>query len=87
MKADNEPAISLPVYYKSIKKRKYVYKKQKNATKKREKSLLPQESKPGPPTCEVNVLSIAPQQLMLNKAAKLIIFKIFAHKILPEDTV
>ena len=31
MKADNEPAISLPVYFKSVKKWKYVLrKKQKN---------------------------------------------------------
>ena len=78
MKADNEPAISLPVYYKSVKKWKYVQKKQnKMGPKKREKSLLLPESKPGPTTCEVNTLSIAPQQLMLNKTAKLIIFKIF----------
>ena len=78
MKADNEPAISLPVYYKSVKKWKYVQKKQnKMRPKKREKSLLLPESKPRPTTCEVNTLSIAPQQPMLNKTAKLIIFKIF----------
>ena len=78
MKADNEPAISLPVYYKSVKKRNlYVYKKQKNTTKKREKSLLPRELNPGPPTCELNMLSTVTQQLMLNKAAKVITFKIF----------
>ena len=38
MKADNEPAISLPLYYKSVKKWKYVLKKEKqNATKKKRK--------------------------------------------------
>ena len=79
MKADNEPAISLPLYYKSVKKMKICLKKQNEMRpkKKREKGLLLPGSKPGPPMCEVNTLSIAPQQLMLNKTTKLIIFKIF----------
>ena len=29
IKADNEPAISLPVYFKSVKKWKYVFRKKK----------------------------------------------------------
>ena len=33
MKADNEPAISLPVYFKSVKKLKYVLLKNKKNTK------------------------------------------------------
>ena len=30
IKADNEPAISLPVYFKSVKKWKYVFRKKNN---------------------------------------------------------
>ena len=65
-------------------------KKKQNKTqpKKRGKSLLLPESKPGPPTCEVNTLSIALQQLMLNKTAIFKLYlKFFAHKILTEDAV
>ena len=68
MKVDNEPAISLPVYSKSLEKWKYVL--HKNKTKKEQKgqtrgkkSLQRRESNPGPPKCKVNTLSIAPGQL------------------------
>ena len=38
IKADNEPAISLPVYFKSVKKGKYVFgKKKKQKDQKKEK--------------------------------------------------
>ena len=72
MKADNEPATNdiLQVCQKMkicLKKAK-----QNKTTKKREK-----KSNHGPSTGEVNALSIAPQQPMLNRAAKFIIFKIF----------
>ena len=66
-------------YRFNLSKNENMFKKSKTKRdqKKREKSLLLPESKPGPPTCEVNTLSIALQQLMLNKTAKLIILKIF----------
>ena len=52
-----------------------------------EKSFSWRESNLGPSTCKVNALSIRPQQLMLNKVVKLIIFNTFAHEILAVDTV
>ena len=52
-----------------------------------EKSFSWRESNLGPSTCKVNALSIGPQQLMLNKVVKLIIFNTFAHEILAVDTV
>ena len=60
MKQDKEPAISLPVYFKSVKKWKYVLRKNKNKTKgpKKEKNLRQRESKPGPPTCKVNAFNL-----------------------------
>ena len=56
MKAENEPAISLPAYFKSVKEWNYVRKtKQNKPTKQKEKkSLLRRESNPGPSNCEVN---------------------------------
>ena len=36
IKADNEPAISLPVYFKSVKKWKYVLRKKKNNKKQKD---------------------------------------------------
>ena len=38
-------------------------------------------------TCKVNALFIAPRLLILNIDDKLIMFKIFAHEILPVDAV
>ena len=53
MKAENEPAISLPVYFKSVKEKKKT--KQNKPTKQKEKkSLLRRESNHGPSKCEVN---------------------------------
>ena len=65
MKADNEPAISLPVLFKSVKKWKYVLrKKQKNKrTKKKEES----------PTWTFSVLSVAPRLLIVKAPVKLIL--------------
>ena len=78
MKADNEPAISLPVYFKSVKKWKYVLRKNKNTKgpKKKEES----------PTWRVNVLSVAPQLLIVKAPFKLILNS-FAHENLPVDAV
>ena len=55
--------------------------KQNKTTEKRKK-----KSNHGPSTGEVNALPIAPQQLMLNRVAKFILYlKFFAHEILPKD--
>ena len=65
-------------------------KKKKNKTttkKKRHKSFQRRESNSGPPTCRVDALSIAPRQLISPNRVKLIIFKTFAHEILPVDAV
>ena len=55
MKADNEPAISIPVYFKSVKKWKYVLqnnnnnnKKQKDPKKKRKKVSIVENQTPSP---------------------------------------
>ena len=89
MTADNELAISLPVYFKSVKKWKYVLRKRQNKTKlpKQEKRLLRREANLGPSMSKVNALSIAPRQLMLIGSVKVIMFNIFAHEILPVDAV
>ena len=92
IKADNEPAISLPVYFKSVKKWKYVLRKKKTTknrrTKKRKNNFLRRETNPGPTPCAANALSIAPRQLILKIHVKLIIFNnTFAHEILPVDAV
>ena len=77
MKADNEPAISLPVYFKSVKKWKYVLRKnKKKGPKKKEES----------PTWRVNVLSVAPRLLIVKAPVKLILNS-FAHENLPVDAV
>ena len=70
MKADNELWISLLVYFKSVKKWKYVLRKKKqNKTKwppppqKKKtvkKCFLWRELNPWPLTCKVNTLSIVP---------------------------
>ena len=62
-------------------------KQKKNKRPKKEKSFQQQESKHGPPTCKVNALSIAPQQLILKTPVKLISFNTFAHEILLHDAV
>ena len=51
--------------------------KKKSKQNKTTKNKGKNKSNHGPSTGEVNALSIAPQQLMLNRAAKFIIFKIF----------
>ena len=53
----------------------YVLRKNKTIQndQKGEKSFFWRESNPGPSTCKINALSIAPQQLMWNKVVKLII--------------
>ena len=63
MKADDELAISLPVHFKSVKKRKYVLRKKKNKTK--QKKEVPSVGVEPRTTCKVNVLSTAPRQLQL----------------------
>ena len=56
MKQDKELAIiSLPVYFKSVEKWKYVLQKAKGP--KKEKSFQQQESKPGPLMCKVNAFN------------------------------
>ena len=82
MKADNEPAISLPVYFKSVKKGKYVL---RNNKKKGNIIFHRRESYSGSLTCKVNALPIAPRHLILNTPVKLIMFYTFAHEILPVD--
>ena len=55
MKAENEPAICLPVYFKSVKKNKTKQNKAKQTDQtKGKKSLLRRESNPGPSKCEAN---------------------------------
>ena len=76
MKADNELAISLPVYFKPVKKWKHVLKKQ-NDQEKRKKSFRRRESNPKPLTCKGNALSIAPRQPLLIIGVKLIMLNIF----------
>ena len=39
MKAENEPAISLPVYFKSVKKKKQTKQRKNKATKQKEKKV------------------------------------------------
>ena len=53
-----------------------------NKTTKKKENKSNHESSTG----EVNALPIAPQQLMLNRVAKFILYlKFFAHAILPTD--
>ena len=61
--------------------------KNENGALRKKKSLQQWESNPGPLTCKVNVLSIAPRQLIFITLVKLIIFTTFAHEILPVDAV
>ena len=55
--------------------------------KKKKKSFKWQELDPRPLTWKVNWLPIAPWQLIIQTAVKLIIFNTFAHEILLVDTV
>ena len=72
MKADNELAIGLPVYFNSVKKWKYIYiYKEIQQPRKKEKKL---NSRPW--TCKGNVKSIGPRQLILKMVVKLIILYI-----------
>ena len=79
MKADNKPAISLPAYFKSVKKWKYVLRKNK-------KTKGPKKKKEESPTWRVNVLSVAPRLLIVKAPVKLI-RNSFAHENLPVDAV
>ena len=55
MKAENEPAICLPVYFKSVKKKKQNKTKQNKPTKRKEKKVSSGgSSNPGPSKCEAN---------------------------------
>ena len=50
MKTDNESAISIPVYFKSLKKWTYILRQKKKTNKrekKKEKNFLQRESNPG----------------------------------------
>ena len=62
-------------------------KNESGALRKKKRSLQRRGSNPGPLTCKVNVLFIAPRQLILITLVKLIIFNTFAHEILPVDPV
>ena len=92
MKSDNEPTISLPVYFKSVKKNENMFakitenKNKRTQKKKEKKSFYRRESNAGLPTWKVYALSIT-QRLILNTLVKLIIFNTFAHEILPVDDV
>ena len=55
VKADDELAISLPVHFKSVKKRKYVLRKKQNKTK--QKKEVPSVGVEPRTTCKVNVLT------------------------------
>ena len=52
-----------------------------------EKGLQRRESNPEPPSCREDASSIAPRRQTLITYDKLIIFKTFAHEILPVDAV
>ena len=54
MKAENERAISLPVYFKSVKKKDKQNKAKQTDQTKGKKSVLRRESNPRPSKCEVN---------------------------------
>ena len=55
MKADNELAISLPVYFESVKKKtENMIKKQNRTSRKGGKKLSLARSNPGPWACDVN---------------------------------
>ena len=87
-----KPAISLPVYFTSVKKWKYVLrknnkKKTKGQKKKGKRIFQRRESNPEPSTCKVTPLYIAPRQLTCEVSVNLIIFNTFGHEILPVDTL
>ena len=88
----NEPAISPPIYFESVKKWKYGFRKEKKNEKDQkqtEKKKIPM-ARDETRTSEVEgqrPLSIAPGQLTLKTRVKLIIHTTFAHEILPVDAV
>ena len=88
MKSDNEPTISLTVYFKSVKKNENMFAKITENKNKRtpQKSFYRRESNAGLPTWKVYALSIT-QRIISNTLVKLIIFNTFAHEILPVDDV
>ena len=55
--------------------------------KRKEKNFPRQELNPGPLTCKVITLSIAPRHQLLNVHVKLILFNVFAHEILRVDAI
>ena len=85
--------MNLQLVYKYIsslsKNENMFYEKTKKNQKgqKKKKRFQQQEPKHRPPTCKVNALSIAPQQLILKTPIKLISFNTFAHEILLLDAV
>ena len=61
--------------------------KQKQNDEKQKKKFPRRELNPGPLTCNVVTLSIAPLHQMLNLHVKVILFNVFAHEILRVDAV
>ena len=92
MIADNELAITTGIT-KVCQKRKTCFKKtkprkQKKKQPKKDKSFFRQESNPRPFKCKVIiVLSIAPRHQVLIIDGKLTMLNVFAHEILPVDSV
>ena len=87
-----KPAISLPVYFKSVKNMKICFTRKKTYNNKRtkktkKKHFQQRELNPRPPAWKVNMLSIVPRQLVLKIPVKLIIFNTFADEILLVDAV
>ena len=91
MNADNEPAISVAVYFKSVKKWKYVLrennKKKTKGPKQMEKKFPTARVEPRASDVKVTPLSIAPRQMIFKMSVKLIIFNTFGHEVLPVDAV
>ena len=77
MKADNEPVISLLVYFKSVKKTKYVLQK-KNNNNKRAK-IKSSSGKSRTPDLQ--------RGRSVRIFVKLIVFNTFAHEVQPVDAV
>ena len=77
MKADNELSISVLLYFKSVKKWKYVLRKKQNQTKRPKKNSLPGVK---PPTLDVQGQGVIYCATTTN--FKQIILNISAHKIL-----
>ena len=83
MKSENEPEISLTVYFKSVKKKgKYVLRKKTNKTTKKKGPKKNCYGQSRTPDFQYNVLPIAPRQ-----PAKNVLFTSFPLEILPVDAV